>query len=93
MGRWRRRRWKPDSLAMEVKIRHVASGDEHLDQKWLVIEGYIEGCPAVTKRVSMNTAVIASNPGHFEEKKAKLIADVEEYYVRYNAVQEQLRNL
>lgn len=77
----------------EVKTRRVRLDTEHDNQKWLVLEGYIDGCPAVTKRVAMNTSAIASTPGHYEEKKAKLIADVEEYLARYNAVQEQLRNL
>lgn len=76
-----------------IKVRRIQLDTEHDNQKWLVLEGYIDGCPAVTKRTTMNTAAIASNPGHYEEKKAKLIADVEEYYARYLAVQEQLKNL
>lgn len=77
----------------EIKFRVVPFNDTHLDQKWLVLEGYIDGCPAVTKRVTMDTASLASIPDHYETKKAKLKADVAEYYVRYLAVQEQLKNL
>lgn len=77
----------------DVKLRRVPFNDEHLDQKWLVIEGYIDGCPAVTKRVTMDTAALASIPDFYENKVAKLRADVAEYYVRYNAVREKVKDL
>ena len=67
---------------MAVQVKRIPLDTEHDNQKWLVLEGSIDGCPAVTKRTAMNTAALASIPGHYEEKKAKLIADVEEYYAR-----------
>ena len=76
-----------------INVRRIQLDTEHDNQKWLVLEGSIEGCPAVTKRRSINTAALADGSLTLENEKAKLIADVEEYYSRYLAVQEQLKNL
>lgn len=78
---------------MSVQIKRVLLDTEHDNQKWLVLEGSIDGCPSVTKRRSINTAALVSGSLTLESEKAKLIADVEEYYARYLAVQEQLKAL
>lgn len=69
-----------------VKIRRVKFGDPHQDQRWYVIEGYVEGCPAVTKRDAINIAAIVSGDVSLEERIAKMRADVEEYYQRWLAL-------
>lgn len=69
-----------------VKVRRVPPADEHEAQKWYVIEGYVEGCPAVTKRDAINIAAIVSGDVSLEERIAKMRADVEEYYQRWLAL-------
>ena len=76
-----------------INVRRIQLDTEHDNQKWLVLEGSIEGCPAVTKRRSINTAALVDGSLTLEKEKAKLIADVEEYYARYLAVQKELENL
>jgi hypothetical protein len=78
---------------MNVKIRRVSTGDAHTDQKWLTLEGYVDGVPEVTKRRAISTAALASGDVEFEKEKAKLIADVAEYATRWEAVQEALNSL
>lgn len=69
-----------------VKVRRVPPADEHEAQKWYVIEGYVEGCPAVTKRDAINIAAIVSGDVSLEARIAKMRADVEEYYQRWLAL-------
>lgn len=76
-----------------VNIRRVSAGSEHLDQKWLVLEGYVEGVPEVTKRRSVSTAALASGDVTLADEKARLIADVQEYHGRWLAVQEAVKQL
>ena len=76
-----------------IDVKRILSGDEHLDQKWLVLEGSVEGVPQVTKRRSINTASLADGSLTLEGEKALLIADVEEYHARWLAVQEALKAL
>lgn len=76
-----------------IKVRRVLSGDAHTDQKWLVLEGYIDGVPEVTKRRSISTAALASGDLTLADEKARLIADVEEYHDRWAAVQAALEDL
>lgn len=71
----------------DVKVRRIKSGDEHEDQKWYVIEGSIEGCPAVTKRDTINIAAIASGDVVLQERIDKMRADVAEYYLRLQTLQ------
>jgi hypothetical protein len=71
----------------------VIKADPHTDQKWLVLEGAIEGCPQVTKRRSINTAALVDGSLTLESEKAKLIADVEEYHTRWVAVTAALKEL
>jgi hypothetical protein len=65
---------------MNVNIRRIKSGDEHTDQKWYVLEGYVDGVPAVTKRVSISMAAAVQDPSIITRARTKLIADVNEYY-------------
>lgn len=76
-----------------VQVKRILSGDEHTDQKFVVLEGYVEGVPEVTKRRSINTAALVSGDLTLAAEKARLIADVEEYHARYIAVQQQLADL
>lgn len=71
---------------MQVKVVRIPPADDHEAQKWLVIEGSIEGCPAVTKRDSINVAAIASGDIVLADRVAKMRADVEEYYGRWLAL-------
>jgi hypothetical protein len=75
-----------------MKITRIESGDPHLDQKFLVLQGEIEGTPVI-KRRSINTAALVSGDLTLEGEKAKLIADVNEYHARWIAVQTALENL
>lgn len=76
-----------------INLKRIVSGDPHIDQKWLVLEGSVEGVPEVTKRRSISTAALASGDLNLPDEKARLIADVEEYLDRWNAVQAALENL
>lgn len=78
---------------MIITVKFITSGDEHVDQKYVVLEGSVEGIPAITKRRSINTAALVDRSLSLVDEKAKLIADVEEYHARYLAVQEQLKEL
>lgn len=71
---------------MEVKVRRLPAESPHDAQKWLVIEGYIEGVPAVTKRDAINVAALASGDVVLADRVAKMRADVEEYYNRWLAL-------
>jgi hypothetical protein len=78
---------------MSVQVTRVVLPTEHENQKWLVLKGEIEGCPEVTKTRSINTSALASGALILDEEKAKLVADVEEYFVRWTAVQQALTEL
>jgi hypothetical protein len=78
---------------MSIQVRRVPFNDEHMDQKFLVLEGFIEGMPQLTKRITINTSALADGTLALADVKAKLIADVEEYRTRWNAVQQALTEL
>ncbi len=78
---------------MSVLIKRRPPKDEHEAQKWLVLEGSIEGCPEVTKVRSINVAALVDGGLNLADEKAALIADVEEYHARYLALQEALKEL
>lgn len=78
---------------MSVKVCRVSFNDEHMDQKYLVLEGSIDGMPQLTKRVTIDTAALADGTVVLADVKAKLIADVEEYHARWVAVQQALTEL
>ena len=71
----------------EVQIREVPFNDEHLDQKWLVLEGYVDGCPAVTKRRTVNVYALVSGALTLEAEEDKLRATVTEYKARWDELQ------
>ncbi len=74
-------------MALEVKTRRIEPADEHERQKWYVLEAYVDGVPAVTKRVSVAVAALVSRPALLDDARAKLIADVTEYHANYLALQ------
>jgi hypothetical protein len=76
-----------------VVVKRISLGSAHEDQKWLVLRGSIQGCPEVTKTRAINTAALADGSLSLDAEKAKLVADVEEYYIRWQAVQEALKSL
>jgi hypothetical protein len=76
-----------------VKIRRVPFNDVHMDQKCLVLEGYIEGMPQLTKRKTIDTAALADGTLTLESERVQLLADVEEYHTRWLAVQQALTEL
>jgi len=78
---------------MTVTVRRVPFNDEHMDQKFLVLEGSIEGLPQLTKRVTINTSALADGTIALADAKAKLIADVDEYHARWLAVEQALTEL
>jgi hypothetical protein len=74
-------------------VRRILSGDDLQDAQWIVLEGYIDGCPQVTTRRSINTSALVSGDLSLETEKAKLIADVNDNYARYLAVQQALSQI
>lgn len=76
-----------------INVQRILSGDPHTDQKWLVLQGSVDGVPEVTKRRSISTAALADGSLSVESEKARLIADVEEYLARWKAVQAAVENL
>lgn len=64
----------------EVKVRRVRFGIEHEDQKWFVLEGYIDGVPQVTKRDTINVAAIVSGDVVLQDRIDKMKSDVTEFY-------------
>lgn len=67
----------------EVKTRYVPFDNEHENQKWIVIEGYVNGVPQVTKRVTVAVNALVTRPALLEEARAKLVNDVTEYHANW----------
>lgn len=78
---------------MTVTVKRVLMGNDHDDTKWLVLEGSVEGVPQVTKRRTINTAALVSGATTLADEKATLMADVQEYLDRYQAIQVALTEL
>lgn len=78
---------------MTVKICRVPFNDQHMDQKFLVLQGSIDGFPQLTKTVTINASALADGTIALAEVKAKLIADVEEYQANWSAVESALQEL
>lgn len=76
-----------------ITVKRILLGNDHDDSKWLVLEGSIEGVPQVTKRRTINTAALVSGDLNVSDERAKLVADVEEYYARWLAVQSAIKEL
>jgi len=75
-------------MSVEVKTRRIVPATEHERQKWFVLEGYVEGVPAVTKRTSIAVTALVARPALLEESRAKLIADVTEYYENFKLLED-----
>lgn len=76
-----------------VKVRRISLGNAHDDSKWVVLEAYVDGIPAVTKRGTISTAGLATGKVTIQQEKERLISTVEEYLIRYGAAQEALKEL
>lgn len=72
---------------MTVKVRRILLGVEHEDQKWYVIEGSVDGCPAVTKRTTIAVTALVSGDVVLADAVQKLKDDVAEYHANYLALQ------
>ncbi len=72
---------------MNVIVKRVLFGNEHDDQKWIVLEGSIEGCAPVTKRVTIAASAYVADRSILETHRTKLIADVTEYHANWLALQ------
>lgn len=70
-----------------VIVRRVLLDSEHDNQKWYVIEGSVAGCPAVTKRDTINIAAIASGDVVLADRIQKMRDDVAEYHSRWLTLQ------
>ena len=75
-----------------IDVKRILSGDEHTDEKWVVLEAWYVGSPVI-KRRAINTASLVDGSLTLEGEKALLIADVEEYHARWLVVQEALKAL
>lgn len=76
---------------MSVLVKRIADSDT--THTWLVLEGSMEGVPAVTLRRTVALAAIVAGNTTVEAQKAALIADVEAAYARYLALQSALEQL
>jgi hypothetical protein len=72
----------------EVKVSRRKFNDEHQDQKWFVLVGSIDGCPAVTKVDTISMAAIVSGAVSLDARIEKMKADVAEYYANFQAMQQ-----
>lgn len=75
------------SVDIEVKTRRVMLTTDHDNQKWVVLECYVDGCPVVTKRATVSVAAYVARPAILDEARTKLVADVTEYHANYLALQ------
>lgn len=72
---------------MVVKIERIPPADAHDGQKWLRLLGKVDGSPDVTwKTRTVNVAALVAGQTTVDAEKAKLAADVEEYYARWLAL-------
>lgn len=72
---------------MVVTITRIPPIDEHDRQKWVRLLGKVEGAPESTwKARTVNVAAIVSGRTTVDQEKARLTADVEEYYARWLAL-------
>lgn len=71
---------------IEVKVSRRKFNDEHQDQKWFVLVGSIDGCPAVTKVDTISMTAIVTGAVSLESRIEKMKADVAEYYANFQAL-------
>ena len=74
-------------MTLEVQTRRVEPASEAERLQWYVIEGYVEGVPAVTKRVSIAVSALVTRPELLEQARANLVADVTGYLANHIALQ------
>lgn len=73
---------------MQVVVKRLDPLNEHDRQKWVRLVGYVEGAPECTwKTRTVNLAAIVAGTRTLAGEEAKLRADVEEYYGRWQVVQ------
>lgn len=75
------------SLIPEVKVVRRTLPTDHENQKFFVIEGSIEGFPAVTKVDTISMSALASGAVVLADRVAKMKADVAEYYANVVALE------
>ena len=72
-----------------IHVERIPPVDEHDGQKWLRLLGKVEGSPESTwKTRTVNVAALVSGKTTVEVERAKLAADVEEYYARWVALKD-----
>lgn len=72
---------------MNITIERLAPVDAHDGQKWLRLRGKVEGSPEATwKTRTVNIAALVAGQTTVDAEKAKLSADVVEYYERWIAL-------
>ncbi len=74
-------------MTVEVKVKRRRFGDEHQDQKWFVLEGSVDGCPAVTKVDTISMSALANGSVSLEARITKMKADVAEYYANLQMIE------
>jgi hypothetical protein len=75
-------------MSIEVKVSRRKFNDVHMDQKFYVIVGAIDGCPAVTKVDTISMSAIATGAVSLDARIEKMKADVAEYYANFQAMQQ-----
>jgi hypothetical protein len=79
---------------MNIIIERIKPVNAHDEQKWIKLRGRVEGAPESTwKTRAINVAALVDGSLSLASEKEQLRADVEEYYGRYEAVQEGLKLL
>ena len=71
----------------EVIVTRVPLKTEHDNQKWLVLQGAVEGVPAVTKRVTIAMPALVADITLLDRAREKLISDVTEYHANWLVLQ------
>lgn len=65
-----------------IKVKRIQLDTEHDNQKWLVIQAYVDGRPELTKTRAINRASLADGTLTVEGQMAELISVVDEYMKR-----------
>lgn len=88
---------KPDDNDKPPKprkfLKRVPAASAHEAQKWLVLECVPEGVPECAKRRTVNVWALVQGRTTIEAERAKLEADVDEYYERWLALQDAIAKL
>lgn len=73
---------------VDVKVTRKKFDDIHMDQKFYVIQGAVEGYPAITKTDTISMASLASGAVVLADRINKMKSDVAEYYANIRALEE-----